>query len=192
MTVSLTKIQWMVIVLTTLAERALVSLPSPLTSSDEILVHRGREKVTVAAGLHRQVWVNGTTLFADVHIVNSSRKHIKKVELRLEQIILFYRHAAASTLEQSASQARLFDETERTTVCKSVVKYHNLGWPGVAPYSTDLRTCSVDLPRGFATIKCSKIKYGSRYYSTLLTVARQILRSTISSERSCSGITLFS
>ena len=137
------------------AERALVSLPSPLTSSDEILLQKGREKVVVTAGLHRQVWVNGTTLFADVHIDNHSRKAIKRIDLQLEQIILFYRHAAASTLEMSASQARLFDETERSTVCKSTIKQNSQGWAGIPPFSSDLRTCSIDLPRGYATIKCS-------------------------------------
>lgn len=133
-----------------------MSLPSPLTSSDEIVLHRGRDRVKVTAGLHRQVWVNGTTLFADVHIVNNSRKNIRRVEIHLEQIILFYRHAAASTLEMSASQARLFDETERSTICKSVIKNNTQGWAGVPPFSTDLRTCSIDLPRGYATIKCSR------------------------------------
>lgn len=76
------------------AEKALMSLPSPLTASDEYVSLRGdgREKVTVTAGLHRQVWVSGTNLFADVHIVNNSRKNIKKLELQLERIILCYRH----------------------------------------------------------------------------------------------------
>ena len=117
---------------------------------------QGRERIKVTAGLHRQVWVNGTSLFADVHIMNNSRKKINKVELQLEQIILFYRHAAASTLEMSASQARLFDETERSTICKSVIKQRTQGWAGVPPFSADLRTCSLDLPRGYATIKCSQ------------------------------------
>ncbi|KAL9053533.1 MAG: hypothetical protein Q9162_004700 [Coniocarpon cinnabarinum] len=161
-------------------ERALVSLPSPLTSSDELLVHRGKEKITVAAGLHRQVWVNGTTLFADVHIVNKSRKHIKRLELHLEQIILFYRHAAASTLEQSASQARLFDATERMTICKTIVKQSSLGWLGVPAYSTDLRTCSIDLPRGHATVKCNKY-FEVRY---LLNVMIPISHSLSTSKKS--------
>ena len=151
-----------------------MSLPSPLTSSDEMLVHRGREKVRVAAGLHRQVWINGTTLFADVHIINSSRKQIRKIELHLEQIILLYRHAAASTLEQSASQARLFDETERTTICKSIVKQHSLGWPGVAPHSSDLRTCSIDVPRGHATIKCSECPLSTSTASATADSNRQV------------------
>lgn len=71
-----------------------MSLPSPLTASDEYIPSRGngREKITVTAGLHRQVWVSGTDLFADVHIVNNSHKPIKKLELQLERVILCYRH----------------------------------------------------------------------------------------------------
>lgn len=71
-----------------------MSLPSPLTASDDYTSSRGdgREKITMTAGLHRQVWVSGTSLFTDVHIANNSRKSIKKLELQVERIILCYRH----------------------------------------------------------------------------------------------------
>lgn len=76
------------------AEKALMSLPSPLTASDEYTKPRGSalEIVRVTAGLHRQVWVSGTTIFVDVHIVNNTRKRIKKLELNLERDILCYNH----------------------------------------------------------------------------------------------------
>jgi hypothetical protein len=75
-------------------EKALMSLPSPLTASDEyIKTHSNRlDIVRVTAGLHRQVWVSGTSIYADVHIMNNSRKTIKKIELQLERDILFYKH----------------------------------------------------------------------------------------------------
>lgn len=76
------------------AEKALVSLPSPLTASDEFNAHHGADRVIATAGLHRQVWVSGTNIFADVHIVNNSRKKIKKLELQLERIIFCYRHVS--------------------------------------------------------------------------------------------------
>ena len=71
-----------------------MSLPSPLTASDERAVSRGTsvEIVRVTAGLHRQVWVSGTSIFTDVHIANRTRKTIKKLELQLERDILFYKH----------------------------------------------------------------------------------------------------
>lgn len=73
-----------------------MSLPSPLTASDEYFLPRGggAESIRVTAGLHRQVWVSGTSLFADVHIDNNSRKTIKKIELQLERDILCYKHVS--------------------------------------------------------------------------------------------------
>lgn len=78
----------------TAAEKALMSLPSPLTASDEWLKPRDTtvELVRLTAGLHRQVWVSGTSIYVDVHIANHSRKTIKKIELHLERDILCYKH----------------------------------------------------------------------------------------------------
>jgi hypothetical protein len=79
------------------AEKALMSLPSPLTASDEWVKPRETtiEVVRVTAGLHRQVWVSGTSIYVDVHVANSSRKTIKKIELQLERDILCYKHVCA-------------------------------------------------------------------------------------------------
>ncbi|KAI8941207.1 hypothetical protein NX059_002445 [Plenodomus lindquistii] len=75
-------------------EKALVSLPSPLTASDEWVKPRDTtvEIVRVTAGLHRQVWVSGTSIYVDVHIANNSRKTIRKIELQMERNILCYKH----------------------------------------------------------------------------------------------------
>lgn len=79
------------------AEKALMSLPSPLTASDEWLKPRETtlEVIRVTAGLHRQVWVSGTSIYVDVHICNNSRKNIKKIELQLERDILCYKHVGS-------------------------------------------------------------------------------------------------
>lgn len=76
------------------AEKALMSLPSPLTASDEWVKPRDAsvEVVRVTAGLHRQVWVSGTSIYVDVHISNSSRKTIRRIELQLERDLLCYKH----------------------------------------------------------------------------------------------------
>ncbi|KAF1986831.1 hypothetical protein K402DRAFT_404138 [Aulographum hederae CBS 113979] len=141
-------------------EKALMSLPSPLTAADEYIRHRenGSEVVRVAAGLHRQVWVSGTSIFVDVHIANNSKKTIKKLELQLERDILCYKHVAASTLEKSASQARIFDSNEKAVFSKSVFKSgsSSSSWNGVPSHSTDVRTYDLELPRGHATVKCGK------------------------------------
>jgi hypothetical protein len=82
------------------AEKALMSLPSPLTASDEWVKARDTtlDVVRVTAGLHRQVWVSGTSIYVDVHIANSSRKAIKKIELQLERDILCYKHVCLATV----------------------------------------------------------------------------------------------
>jgi phenolic acid decarboxylase len=74
-----------------------MSLPSPLTASDEWIKTRDVtvEIVRVTAGLHRQVWVSGTSIYVDVHITNNSRKTIKKIELQLERDILCYKHVCS-------------------------------------------------------------------------------------------------
>jgi hypothetical protein len=158
-----------------------MSLPSPLTASDEYIRYKehGNETVKVTAGLHRQVWVSGTNIFVDVHIANNSKKWIKRLELQLERDVLCYKHAsfffdenirvliqvqaAATTLEKSASQARIFDNNERTILNRSILKSGANGWNGVLSHSSDIRTCDLELPRGHATVKCGKY-FEVRYF----------------------------
>lgn len=82
------------------AEKALVSLPSPLNASDEWIRPRDTtvEVVRLTAGIHRQVWVSGTNIFVDVYIVNNSHKTVKKIELQLERDILCYKHVCSKSL----------------------------------------------------------------------------------------------
>ncbi|KAJ8112480.1 hypothetical protein OPT61_g5157 [Boeremia exigua] len=150
-------------------EKALMSLPSPLTASDEWVKVRDTrlDIVRVTAGLHRQVWVSGTSLYVDVHIANNSRKSVRKIELQLERDILCYKHAAASTMEKSAGQARIFDNNERSILSKSLVKHGAAGWHGVDPHQTHLRTCDLEVPRGHATVKCGKY-FEVRYFLNVI------------------------
>jgi hypothetical protein len=75
-----------------------MSRPSPLTASDEYVRYKehGNETIKVTAGLHRQVWVSGTSIFVDVHIANNSKKWIKRLELQLERDVLCYKHVGTS------------------------------------------------------------------------------------------------
>jgi len=114
------------------------------------------DRIRLTAGLHRQVWVSGTSIFVDVHIANDARKILKKLELAVERDILCYRHAAAATLEQSAGQARIFQDREQTILSKAVLKPGTNGWIGVKPYTSLVRTCEVDIPRGHSTVRCGK------------------------------------
>ncbi|KAG9522069.1 hypothetical protein KCU93_g7122, partial [Aureobasidium melanogenum] len=146
-------------------EKALRSLPSPLTASDEQSFSQSGiiETAKMTAGLHRQVWISGSSIFVDIHIANGSRKTIKKLDLSLERDILCYRHAAAATLEQSASQARIFESNERSILSKHSMKQGANGWTGVEAYGSIARTCDLEIPRGHATVKCGNF-FEVRYF----------------------------
>ncbi|PSK60272.1 hypothetical protein B9Z65_1170 [Elsinoe australis] len=146
-------------------ERALRSLSSPLTAFDEIHMarHNHVETIRLTAGLHRQVWVSGSSIFVDIHVANNSHKILKKLELSLERDILYYRHAAASTLEKSASQARIFQDKEQLILKKTSMKIGKFGWNGVAPHSSVVRTCDIEVPRGHSTVRCGQF-FEVRYF----------------------------
>ncbi|KAI9702223.1 MAG: hypothetical protein M1820_006306 [Bogoriella megaspora] len=150
-------------------EKALMSLPSPLTASDTFSMRHasGLETVKVTAGLHRQVWVSGTSVFVDITIDNDSRKPVKKLELQLERDILRYKHAAASTFEKSAGQARIFDSNEQLIVIKKVFKHGVAGWNDFAAFSVHTRTCDLDLPKGHATVRCGKY-FEARFFLNII------------------------
>lgn len=62
--------------------------------------------------------------------------------------------AAAATLEQSASQARIFESNERSILSKHSMKQGANGWSGVEAYGSVTRTCDLELPRGHVSVKC--------------------------------------
>lgn len=146
-------------------EKALTSLPSPLTAYDELVIPRstGQELIRVTAGLHRQVWVSGGSIFVDVHVSNKSRRPVKRLELTLERDVLCYKHAAAATLQKSAMQARIFESNEQAILARSSFKPGSTGWNGVDPHTSDIRTCELELPRGHATVRCGKY-FEVRYF----------------------------
>jgi hypothetical protein len=118
-------IPWTGTTLTELAEKALMSLPSPLTASDEWIKPRESsvEIVRVTAGLHRQVWVSGTSIYVDVHISNNSRKMIKKIDLQLERDILCYKHVC------DARKIFKYLQLLMSTVLGCCINYGKIGRP---------------------------------------------------------------
>lgn len=139
-------------------EKALTSLPSPLTATDEITLPRfGRcDTLRVTAGLHRQVWVSGGSVFVDVHIINKTHKPVKRLDLTLERDILCYKHAPAKTREKSASHARIFESNEQCIITRSSFKTGQQCWNGIPPNESETRTYELELPRGHATVRCGK------------------------------------
>ena len=131
-----------------------MNLPDPLTAADEIYFSRfgTHDMIKLTAGIHRQIWVSGVALFVDVHISNSSQKTVKRLELQLERAVTFYHHAAASTDAEVASHLRLPDRTEKAVVARCSSNRQHHGWQGIPPQSQDVRTYSLDIPPGLATI----------------------------------------
>ena len=131
-----------------------MNLPSPLTASDEIHFSRTgtHDAIRVTAGVHRQTWVSGIALFVDVHVSNSSRRTVKKIDIQLERITTFFDHAPASTQAELAAHLRLPDKTEKETLVKRSIKRGHYGWRGILPQSQDVRTCQLDIPPGIVTI----------------------------------------
>ncbi|KAK0355046.1 hypothetical protein LTR94_009956 [Friedmanniomyces endolithicus] len=149
-------------------EKALTSLANPLTATDEMVLPRtnGFERIKLTAGLHRQVWVSGSTLFVDVHVLNKTHKHVKRLDLSLERDILCYKHAAAATRERSANQARVFESNHQSVIATDTLRVGSNGWSGIEPHASETRTCVLELPRGHATIKSGKY-FEVRYFLTV-------------------------
>ncbi|KAK4552499.1 hypothetical protein LTR86_010343 [Recurvomyces mirabilis] len=139
-------------------EKALASLPTPMTASDELLLPKtgGHERIRVTAGLHRQIWVSGSTIFVDVYVANKSGKAVRKLQLSLERDVLCYKHAAADTKALSVSQARVFESNHQSTIATSSFKAGTSEWNGVPPHSSEIRTYDLAIPRDHATIRCGK------------------------------------
>ena len=91
-------------------------------------------------------------IWVDVHISNTSQKTVKKLEVQLEKITLFYDHSGASPLAADAVRLRLPDRKDHETVSRWVLKKSKRGWKGVAPKSSEVRTIEVDVPRGLVTV----------------------------------------
>lgn len=148
-------------------ERALSSLPSPLIASDELSLQRWStvETLSLTAGLYRQVWVSGGSIFVDLHISNKTHKPVKRVELSLERDVLCYKHAAVATLEKASgqAQARISESNDRMILAKSTHREDCDGWSGTEAYTSDARTCELLVPRGHATVKCGKY-FEVRYF----------------------------
>ena len=137
------------------AEKALVSLPRPLTAYDELLFPggAGHQAIKITAGLHRQTWVSGIPMFVDVHISNTSRKTIKRIELQLERATVYFNSAGAATNSEATNHLRLPDRTEKEIMLRAVVKKSRHGWEGIPPQSHEAQTRDLDVPVGLVTIE---------------------------------------
>ena len=108
--------------------------------------------IKVTAGVHRQTWVSGIAVFADVHVSNKSLKTVKKIELQLERVTTFFNHAAAFTDVELGTHLRIPDRVEKEVLVRRSVKREYHGWQGIFPQSQDVGTYHLNIPPGLATI----------------------------------------
>jgi Arrestin (or S-antigen), C-terminal domain len=152
-------------------QKALASLPDPLLASDSVsMTHNGQvETCRLTAGLHRQAWVNGAALFVDIHITNNTSKSVKKIEVQIEKSTLWYSHAAAGTVESSASHLRLPKKTDKEYAATAITK-KSREWDGVPPHASEVRTCNIDVPLGHVTISTGRYFEVRYFLNVIITV----------------------
>lgn len=152
-------------------EKALASLPDPLLAADTVSITNNGQVGTckLTAGLHRQTWVTGAAVFVDIHIANNTSKSVKKIEVQIEKSTLWYSHAAAGTIEKSASHLRLPKKTDKEYIASSITK-KSREWDGVPPHASEVRTCNIDVPRGHVTISTGRYFEVRYFLNVLITV----------------------
>lgn len=138
-------------------QKALTSLPNPLTVTETIKLAGvpGPQCVKLTAGLHRQIWVNGSSIFVDVHIANRSTRILRKVDIQLQKTTLWYTYAAAGTDEKNANHLRIPKRQESDIVAVASVK-KSKEWKGVLPNASELRTYQIHVPREHVTISTGR------------------------------------
>ena len=135
-----------------------MNLPFPLTASGQLYFPKlGRHKVIkLTAGVHRQTWISGAPMFTDVHVSNSSPKHVRKITVGLEKVTIFYAHAAATTSCGPAEHLRVPDRTDREVLAKTCIKMARHDWQGIPPDSHNARSLSLTIPQGLVTVSTGR------------------------------------
>ena len=138
-----------------LAEKVLVNLPSPLTASDELHFSNTNTSLPIrlTAGLHRQAWISGYTLFVDIQVENRSNRDVNKIEVSLEKTTVIYSFPPASANVGPAEALDIPDRCERSLVAKSVFK----GASDIVPAHTEAaRTRRLEVPAGLVSVDTGK------------------------------------
>lgn len=145
--------------------KALSSLPSPLVATETLQIPGtpGPQSIVLSAGLHRQTWVSGNSIFVDIHIINKSQRTLRKLELQLQRYTLWYDHAAAETGSKSAHHLRIPKKQDTDIVNVAVVKKVKGEWTGTPPSTSEVRTCHIQVPQGHVTISTGRF-FEVRYF----------------------------
>ncbi|CAF9940934.1 MAG: hypothetical protein HETSPECPRED_002685 [Heterodermia speciosa] len=143
-------------------EKVLVNLPSPLTASEELHFRTTDSPLPIrfTAGLHRQTWISGYTLFVDIHVENRSNRDVNKIEVSLEKATVIYSFPPAATKVGPAEALRVPDRCERSLVAKSVYKGAN----GIVPAHTEvISTRRLEVPTGLVSVDTGRF-FGVRFF----------------------------
>ena len=134
----------------------MVSLPSPLTASEELRFSSTDNSlpIRVTAGLHRQTWISGYMLFVDVQVQNRSNRDVNKIVIQLEKATIVYVFSPASTRIGSADTLRIPDYCERSIAASSIFKSKG----DVVPAHTEVvKTCRIEVPTGLVSVDTGKM-----------------------------------
>ena len=136
-----------------------MNLSNPLIVSDQLQTFK--QSIFVIAGIHRQTWIGGYLLFADIHISNKgSSKAVKRVELQLERVITYYEHSAPSSGKSTADALRLPDQIHKEILVKKNILQNS---KAIHPQSHDFRTVHLSIPPGLVSIETGRF-FGVRYF----------------------------
>ncbi|KAG8534048.1 uncharacterized protein KY384_000891 [Bacidia gigantensis] len=139
------------------AETALMNLSNPVVVSDDLKL--SGHGVGLTAGIHRQTWISGYTLFMDLRVHNGSRKPIRRLELQLERVTVFYTHPVPSS-DKVKSDIRLPDELLREILTKkNVLRSHET----IDSLAEDYHTVQLELPAGLVSIETGRF-FGVRFF----------------------------
>lgn len=149
--------------------KALASLPKPLIAMESLDLPNipGPQSVKLTAGLHRQTWVSGNSVFVDIHIINKSQRTLRKLELQLQRSTLWYEHAAAGTGDKNANHLRLPKKQDHDIVNSTVVKKATKEWKGTPPNTSEIRTCHIQIPQGHVTVSTGRF-FEVRYFLNII------------------------
>lgn len=159
--------------------KALASLPSPLIATETLELKNdfGIQSVKLTAGLHRQTWVSGNSIFADVHIVNNSQRILRKLELQLQRSTLWYAHAAAGIGDKNANHLRLPKRQENDIINFAVVR-KSRDWSATPPNTSEVRTCHIQVPQGHVTISTGRF-FEVRYFLNVIVTVTMFKNVTV-------------
>lgn len=113
--------------------------------------------IKLTAGLHRQTWISGYTLFVDILVDNGSHRRIDKIDIILEKATLMYKSASSAG---PADSLRLPDRVTKEIVTRKSMKEPQ---DTVGPHMETIRTCRLDVPVGLVSVDSGRF-FGVRFF----------------------------